>query len=166
MVSGIVGKTRWQHRHVCAIFQACCANFWSFFAFCCKNWHFWWVNWHPFSSKGGATCFLMVFHAIWRLILKYRFCAISSRELSVGAIFYAFYNSADHTIHRMQFHIESSICFEILVKHICWHHCKGSTQAVQRGRNQYQCHRHFGGKPFWLPSSANYLSSKINLIQW
>ena len=107
----------------------------------------------------------MVFHAIWRLILKYRFCAISSRELSVCAIFYAFYNSADHTIHRMQFHIESSICFEILVKHICWHHCKGSTQAVQRGRNQYQCHRHFGGKPFWSPS-FDHLSSKINFIQW
>ena len=34
----------------------------------------------------------MVFHAIWRLILKYRFCVISSRELSVCAIFYAFYN--------------------------------------------------------------------------
>ena len=55
--------------------------------------------------------------------------------------------------------------FLILVKHICSHHCKGSTQAVQCGRDQYQCHRHFGGKPFWSPSS-NHLSSKINSIQW
>ena len=55
--------------------------------------------------------------------------------------------------------------FLILVKHICSHHCKGSTQAVQCGRDQYQCHRHFGGKPFWSPSS-NHLSSKINFIQW
>ena len=51
------------------------------------------------------------------------------------------------------------------MKHICSHHCKRSTQAVQRGRDQYQCHRNFGGKPFWSPSS-NHLSSKINSIQW
>ena len=41
------------------------------------------MNKHPFSLKGGATCFLMVFHAILRLILKNRFCAGSLRELSV-----------------------------------------------------------------------------------
>ena len=36
--------------------------------------------------------FQYVFHAILRPILKYRFCAIFSRELSVFAIFYSFYN--------------------------------------------------------------------------
>ena len=51
------------------------------------------MNRHPLSLKGGATCFLMVDHTILSLILKYHFCASSSRELSVCAIFYAFYNS-------------------------------------------------------------------------
>ena len=51
------------------------------------------MNRHPLSLKGGATCFLMVHHAILRLILKYSFCASSSHELSVCAIFYVFYNS-------------------------------------------------------------------------
>ena len=50
------------------------------------------MNIRPLSLKGGAACSLMIFHAILRQILKYRFCAISSRELSVCAIFYAFYN--------------------------------------------------------------------------
>ena len=36
----------------------------------------------------------MVFPAIWRQILKYCFCATSSRELSVCATFYAFSNHA------------------------------------------------------------------------
>ena len=48
------------------------------------------MNRHPLSLKGGATCFLMVYHTILSLILKYHFCASSSRELSVCAIFTCF----------------------------------------------------------------------------
>ena len=96
----IVVKTRKRADALRAIF-ICCANFFVsvhaftvfFFAFCCTNWHIWWMNRHPLSLKGGATCFLMVHHAILRLILKYSFCASSSHELSVCAIFYVFYNS-------------------------------------------------------------------------
>ena len=51
-----------------------------------------WMNRHSLSLKGGQTCFLLAFHAILRLILNYSFCAISSCELSVCSIFYAFYN--------------------------------------------------------------------------
>ena len=47
---------------------------------------------HHLILRGGATCFLMVFHAILRQIFKYCCCAISSRELSVRAIFCAFYD--------------------------------------------------------------------------
>ena len=41
---------------------------------------------------GGAACSLMIFHAILRQILKYCVCAISTREFSVCAILYVFYN--------------------------------------------------------------------------
>ena len=41
--------------------------------------------------KGGATCLLMVFHAILRQILKYRFCAMSMRELSVCDILFTLF---------------------------------------------------------------------------
>ena len=89
----IVVKTCRRADALRAIF-ICCANFLSvythllfFFAFCCTNWHIWWMNRHPLSLKGGATCFLMVHHNILSLILKYHFCASSSRELSVCAIF-------------------------------------------------------------------------------
>ena len=41
--------------------QACCASFLLmytqvlFFAFCCRNWHLWWMNRHPLSlGKGGC----------------------------------------------------------------------------------------------------------------
>ena len=61
-----------------------------FCIFICKNWHIWWLNRHPFSLKGAATCFLMGFHAILRQILKYRFCAIPLREISVRAFFSLF----------------------------------------------------------------------------
>ena len=40
------------------------------------------MNRHSLSLKGGQTCFLLVFHAILRLILNYRFCAFSFCELS------------------------------------------------------------------------------------
>ena len=92
----IVVKTRRRADVGCAIFRLAviifcwCRRKYCFFAFYCKNRHIWWMKRHPFSPKGGATCFWMVFHAILRLILKYRFCAISSREISVCAIFYAF----------------------------------------------------------------------------
>ena len=33
-----------------------------FFVFCCKNW---WMNGHPLSLKGGATCFLWYFTLSW-----------------------------------------------------------------------------------------------------
>ena len=61
-----VVKTRRRADAVCAIFRLAvlifcqCACKYCFFAFCCKNWRIWWMNGHPFSSKGGATCFLMV----------------------------------------------------------------------------------------------------------
>ena len=80
-------------------FQACCGIFLPvyvhastvfFCIFICKNWHIWWLNRHPFSLKGAATCFLMGFHAILRQILKYRFCAIPLREISVRAFFSLF----------------------------------------------------------------------------
>ena len=47
---------------------------------------------HPVSLRGGQIFFLMVFHAIFCQILNYCFCAISSRELYVCAIIYAFSN--------------------------------------------------------------------------
>ena len=47
--------------------------------------------------QGGHTCFLMVFHAILRHISNYCICAISSLELSVRAIFYAFSNYTSRT---------------------------------------------------------------------
>ena len=55
------------------------------------------MNRHPVSSRGGETHFLIVFHAIIRQISNYCFCAISSCELSVCAIFYAF-SSYDMTV--------------------------------------------------------------------
>ena len=48
-----------------------------------------WMNIHPVSC---LISFLMVFHAILRQISNFCFCATSSRELAVCAIFYAFYN--------------------------------------------------------------------------
>ena len=45
---------------------------------------------HPVSFRGGQTFFFMAFHSILRQILNCGFCAISSRETSVFAIFYAF----------------------------------------------------------------------------
>ena len=68
-----------------------------FFAFCCKNWHIYseWIDVYPLSLKDGQTYFWILFHTILRQISNYRFCAFSSRELSVFAIFYAFYNYAD-----------------------------------------------------------------------
>ena len=50
------------------------------------------MNRHPISLRGGQMCFLRVFHAILRQIWKHCFCAISSRELSLCDIFYAFSN--------------------------------------------------------------------------
>ena len=41
----------------------------------------------------GIFTEITVHHTILRLILKYSFCASSSHELSVCAIFYVFYNS-------------------------------------------------------------------------
>ena len=92
----IVGK---MPRHVCAIFQACCANFFasghtSFFAFCFQNRHIRWMKRHPASFRGGQTSFLVAFYAILRQISNCFFGAISLRELSVCAIFYAFSNYA------------------------------------------------------------------------
>ena len=49
-------------------------------------------GWTPFKLKGWCNVLFMVLHAILRQIVKYCFCAISLRELSVCAIFYAFYN--------------------------------------------------------------------------
>ena len=49
-------------------------------------------EWTPFKLKGWCNVLFMVLHAILRQILKYYFCAICLRELSVCAIFYAFYN--------------------------------------------------------------------------
>ena len=69
------------------------------------------MNRHPLSLKGGATCFLMGFHAILRPILKYRFYAISAHELSVCAIFYAFYNY-DPTMIIIPRSISSPIAFK------------------------------------------------------
>ena len=42
--------------------------------------------------KGWSNMILIVFHAILWHISNYNFCSISSHELSVCAIFYAFYN--------------------------------------------------------------------------
>ena len=53
----------------------------------------------------GQTCRLMVFHAILRQISNFRFCAISSRELTVCAIFYAFSNYvSDHYLNHHPLH--------------------------------------------------------------
>ena len=46
---------------------------------------------HPVSLRRGQTCFFMVFHTMLRRILNFCFCAISSREFFVCAIFYPFY---------------------------------------------------------------------------
>ena len=43
------------------------------------------------TMRDGQTCFLMVYHAILRQFSNYRFCAISSRELSECAIFMFFF---------------------------------------------------------------------------
>ena len=69
--------------------QLCFQSFCAKLVTCCLCY---WMNRHSLSLKGGQTCFLLVFHAILRLILNYSFCAISSCELSVCSIFYAFYN--------------------------------------------------------------------------
>ena len=98
-VGDIVGITRRRHRHICAIFQACCANFLPLdtriLFFCILLWklNIRCMNRHPVSvgSRGGQTCFLMVFHASLRQILNCYFCAISLWELPVCAIFYAFF---------------------------------------------------------------------------
>ena len=98
-VGDIVGITRRRHRHICAIFQACCANFLPLdtriLFFCILLWklNIRCMNRQPVSvgSRGGQTCFLMVFHASLRQILNCYFCAISSWELPVCAIFYAFF---------------------------------------------------------------------------
>ena len=51
----------------------------------------------PCKLKAWLNMLLMLFHAILRLISNYCFCAISSRELFVCAIFYAFSNYAAGT---------------------------------------------------------------------
>ena len=89
MVSGIVGKTRWQRRHVCAIFQACCAivltmNTQVLF-FCILLWNLTYDTdeYTPCKLKEWSNV-LLVFHPILRQIWNYCFCAM----------FYAFSNYA------------------------------------------------------------------------
>ena len=64
-----------------------------FFSFFSENLDKWWMNGHPVILRGCQICVLIAFHAIFRPTLDYRCCAISSRELSVCAIFYALKSS-------------------------------------------------------------------------
>ena len=118
------------------------------FTMCWK--HSWKINKHPVSLRGGQTFFFMAFHTI----LNYCVCAISSRELSVCAIFYAFSN---YTVHlrtwaasKYGVHVTCS-----LVKAITWNkslltsqcHCdrwqrlraKESTSPRRPGRFELVC---------------------------
>ena len=64
-----------------------------FFPFCWRSgWIIWLMNRHHLSLRGGHTCFVMVFHSILRQYSNYRFCALSSRDRSVCAIFFAIPN--------------------------------------------------------------------------
>ena len=80
----IVGKTRKRRRHVCAIFQPCCAIFASgqastvFFAFCCGNYHLIWMNRHPVRLRDGQPCLNGIscsFEANFELLLLCSFFA-------------------------------------------------------------------------------------------
>ena len=86
LANSIVVTVKARRRCLC-YFQACC-----FFCRCYTQ-----VLFLHFAVKidlkGGATCLLMVFHAILRQILKYRFCAMSMRELSVCDILFTLFTN-------------------------------------------------------------------------
>ena len=132
------------------VFQACYAIFlasWHtitvLFAFCCENWHKRWMNRHPLSLK--QTCCSMVFQATLMQIWNYCFCAISSRELSVCAIFFTFFPSmvrgqpgwpGDHP--PTQFSAELRREFHIHADFMCLYpicHSNGLSKAIKRQTN-------------------------------
>ena len=111
------------------------------------------MNGHPVSFMGGQTSFFMAFHIILRQISNYCFCAISSREFSVNAIFYAFYNyeadlfQAVSWMFSIKCHLygvsvpASSWCLVLITnKQTATHSCSG-VDEVERPKTEGKCKR-------------------------